>query len=397
MVGSLLTRGLADALGRRKTLLLDAGLFIAGTALAVVAPDYAVLLFARAVAGVAAGIASSTVPLYLAEIAPVGVRGRLVTTQQLMITIGILASYCVDLAFASSGSWRATFAVGLLPAVAFAAAVARAPETPAWLDAHGRGDEARSVVLEVADAEEADRLLEGLADEGEANLRSLLLPGARPALIIGLTLAAMQQLSGINAIIVYAPSIMEKTGLSSSRSIFYSVIVGAVNVAATAVSFWLVDRVGRRPLLLSSLAGMTASLAFLGLTLQLGSAYSSFSLLFMLAFIVAFEVGIGPLFWLLVAEVSPPRVRAAGASASTAMVWLANVLVGLAFLPVAAAIGVGPTFWIFAAATTFTFAFVARYVPETKGRTFAQIQAELRARWHNGERPGTRASAGSLR
>jgi sugar porter (SP) family MFS transporter len=393
MAGSLDTRRLADTLGRRGTLILDAAVFIAATVLATVATSYGVLLVARAVAGIAVGIASSTVPLYLAEIAPSGVRGRLVTTQQLMITLGILASYCADLAFASSGAWRAAFAVGLLPAAAFVVAMSRAPETPAWLHSHGRSEQARSVVLEVADTQEVDALLHG-AGEGEADLRSLLRAGARPALIVGITLAAMQQLSGINAILYYAPSIMEKTGLSMSTSILYSVIVGAVNVATTIVSFRLVDRVGRRPLLLGSLAAMALSLGSLGLTLRLGSAYSSLSLVFMLAYIVAFAVGFGPLFWLLVAEIFPPRTRVAGASVSTATNWLSNFIVGLAFLPAAAAIGVGATFWLFAAASALTFAFAARYVPETRGRTFAQIQSELRDRWHTPAPAGTRTSPG---
>ncbi|MDX6587634.1 MAG: transporter, family, galactose:H+ symporter [Solirubrobacterales bacterium] len=393
MAGSLLTRRLADALGRRRTLLLDAAVFVAGTALAIVAPNYTVLLVARAVAGVAVGIASSTVPLYLAEIAPAAVRGRLVTTQQLMITLGILASYCVDLALATSGSWRAAFGVGLLPAAMFVLAMLRAPETPAWLYAHGQSEHARSVALQVADPEETENLLQG-ADEPATDLRSVLRSGTRPALIVGVTLAAMQQLSGINAILYFAPSIMERTGVSVSQSILYSVIVGAVNVAATIVSFRLVDRLGRRPLLLGSLGAMAVSLACLGLTLRLGSAYSSLSLVFMLTYIVAFAVGFGPIFWLLVAEIFPPRTRAAGASVSTATNWLSNFLVGLSFLPVVGLIGVGATFWLFASASAFTFAFVACYLPETKGRTFAQIQGDLRARWYTGAFSGTRTSPG---
>jgi sugar porter (SP) family MFS transporter len=264
MVGGLLAGRLADGLGRRRTLLLDAAVLIAGIVLAVVAPTYGVLLVGRAIVGLGIGAASSTVPLYLSEIAPAGVRGRLVTTSQLMVTSGVLAAYGVDFAFAGSDSWRAMLGIGLLPAAALAIGMLRSPETPAWLEAHGRSDEAREVILQVADEESADRMLRDQRRSREEQTRQrgvrwLLRSHARPALIIGVTLAAAQQFAGINAIISYAPSIMERTGLSVSNSILYSVGIGAINVVATVVSLRLVDRIGRRPLLFVSLGGMFVS------------------------------------------------------------------------------------------------------------------------------------------
>jgi predicted MFS family arabinose efflux permease len=366
MAGSLVNGRIADSLGRRSTLILDAVVFIVATTLAVAAPDYAMLLVARALTGLAVGSALSTVPLYLAEIAPPNVRGRLVTTNQVMITLGILFAYGIDLVFASSGSWRAMFAIGLLPAVALLAGMLRAPES---------------------------RAADGSSRAG-GRLRDLLAPAARPALLIGISLALIQQFSGINAVIYYAPSIMERTGLSASSSILYSVIVGAVNVAATVVAFQVIDRVGRRPLLLASLAGMFVSLTLLGLTFEVGDFSGSWlTLVCLLAYIVFFAVGMGPIFWLLIAEIVPPRGRAAGVALAAAVAWLANFAVGLLFLPLGQAIGQGQTFWIFAAICAIGFLFVLRYVPETKQRSLDEIRSELYARWEGANRDAVKRRA----
>jgi sugar porter (SP) family MFS transporter len=393
VAGGMLTGGLTHALGRRGTLLADAVVFIVGTCVAALAPTFAVLLLARGLLGFAVGVASSTVPLYVAELAPATIRGRLVTVNQLMVTLGIVVSYAVDLALTGSESWRAMLGVGLIPAVALLLGMLRAPETPYWLEAHGQSDRARQVMLGLVGRNEAERWLGELrrargAAAGSPSAARVLTSSARPALIIGVTLAALQQLTGINTIIYYAPQIMEQTGLNASNSILYAVIIGLVNVAATAVSFRLIDRVGRRPLLIVSLAGMFVSLALLGLSfeVELGAADSWAALICSVTYISAFAIGIGPIFWLLAAEIYPPTVRASGAGIATATNWFANFVVGLAFLPLVAAIGQGPTFWSFAAVCLVTIGFVYRFVPETGGRSFAEIDAELRDRWGRGTR-----------
>jgi MFS transporter, SP family, galactose:H+ symporter len=280
---------------------------------------------------------------------------------QLMITLGVVAAYCVDLAFASSGSWRAMFAVGLLPGAALLAGMLRAPESPAWTDARTPAGAPRE----------------------QPGLRQLLGPAARPALVIALTLAAAQQWSGINAIVSFAPHIMERTGLSASNSIFASVAVGVVNVAGAIVSIRLIDRRGRRPLLLMSYAAMLGALTLLGLTflLNLGSAESWLSLACLLVYIGAFAAGVGPAFWVLIAEIFPPPARTAGAGVATAANWFWTVTVGLAFLPLSAALGQGTTFLVFAAVCAAALVFVDRYVPETTGRSFTEIAAEVQDRW----------------
>ncbi|HEV7641373.1 MAG TPA: sugar porter family MFS transporter, partial [Gaiellaceae bacterium] len=261
MGGSVINGRLADALGRRRTLLVDAALFIVGAALAALAPGFAVLLLARTLIGFAVGSVSATAPLYLAEIAPPELRGRLVTMNQVLVTLGILAAYLVALAFPTS--WRTMFAVGLIPAAAFLVAMVRSPETPAWLVSHGHEEAARRVLLEVVDEAEAGRLLaaQRAAPAASRGVRVRFRSLAGPSLLIGLTLAVLQQLSGINAVFSYAPSIMEKTGLSASNAILAAVLIAAMNVAATLAALPLVDRWGRRPLLLLSLAGMAGALA----------------------------------------------------------------------------------------------------------------------------------------
>jgi sugar porter (SP) family MFS transporter len=389
MVGGILAGRVADRLGRRSTLLLAGALFAVGAVLATAAPSFPVLVIARAISGVGVGAVSSTGPLYLSEIAPPQVRGRLVTLNQLLVTLGIVCAYTVGLIFAGSSSWRPMFAVALAPIAALLFGMFRAPESPAWLDGQGRSEEARQVLLQVAeDDEEVERILDGVrrAREQERRrigVRELWRSAAAPALIIGVTLAVVQQFSGINAIIAYASSIMQRTGLGASNSILYSIGIGVINLVATVVSIRLVDRVGRRPLLLFSIAGAGVSLVLLGLTfvVSLGSSGSWLALICLIGYIGAFACGLGPIFWLLITEIFPPEGRAAGASVATATVWFSNFLVGLAFLPIADAIGEGPTFWIFAVVCVAGFFFVDRYVPETKGRTFSEVDTEVRRRW----------------
>jgi MFS transporter, SP family, galactose:H+ symporter len=230
--------------------------------------------------------------------------------------------------------------------------------------------------------EEAERKRVLLDDKGPERhgMRILMAPGVRPALIVGLTLAAIQQFGGINTIIYYAPTIMQETGLSASNSIFYSVFIGVVNLGMTIVSLRLVDRLGRRPLLIASLSGMLASLALLGLAFVAGLS-SVITLIFMLVYIMSFAIGLGPVFWVLIGEIFTPRVRAEGVSAGSTVNWLSNFAVSLAFLPLVESLGQGETFWLFGAICAFGVWFVTRYVPETRERDFGTIDADLQQRW----------------
>jgi SP family galactose:H+ symporter-like MFS transporter len=385
MAGGIVAGRVADAVGRRRALILIALLFIVATLLAVAAPNFGWLLVARALAGVAVGAVSSTGPLYLSEIAPRQLRGGLVTLFQLMLTLGIVAAYAVGLAFSGSGDWRAMFAMGLVPSALLLGGMLRAPETPVWLATHGRTEEARRILLQVVDEEEAERRLADVGRPAAAptrGVRALRRSRAAPALAVGVVLAAIQQLSGVNAIIAYAPTLLQRTGGTASNSLLYSLGIGLANLVATIIAVGLIDRSGRRPLLLLSTAGTSAALALLGLSFgfSLGDVSRWLSLAGLLAFTLAFGVGLGPIFWLLISEIFPPEARAAGAGVATAVNWFTSFVVGLVFAPLVAAIGQGATFWIFAAICALGLVFVKRYVPETKGRAFPDIDADLQAR-----------------
>jgi SP family galactose:H+ symporter-like MFS transporter len=393
VAGALLSGRVSDRIGRRAILGILAVIFTLGIATTAVATAYGTMLVGRIVMGVGVGGVSATVPTYLAEISPAQIRGRMLTLNQLLIVIGLLASYLVNLAFAGSGDWRAMFWIGAIPSAVLAVVSLRLPESPAWLFAHGRVDEARAVIGSVTERGGPDMVIARYEREdaerrradaenpsGRRGMRALAAPHVRPALVVGLGLAVLQQFAGINTILYYAPTIMQETGLNASNSIFYSVFIGVINLVMTIVSIRLVDRLGRRPLLLASLAGMAVSIALLGLsfTSDLGSGVI---LIFMLLYIVSFAIGMGPVFWVLLGEVFPPRQRAEGAAAGSTANWLSNFAVSLAFLPLVGWIGQGETFFIFAVVCLLGLAFVARRVPETRERNYLEIEADLKGRF----------------
>lgn len=393
VAGALASGRVSDRIGRRAILGVLGLIFTVGIIITAVSTAYWTMVVGRVVMGVAVGGVSATVPTYLAEISPAQIRGRMLTLNQLLIVIGLLSSYLVNLIFSGSGDWRAMFWIGAIPSVLLALISLRLPESPAWLYAHGRIEEARAMIGSVTEPGGPDKVIDRYQREdaerrraeaeepgGAVGLRSLLAPHVRPALVVGLALAALQQFAGINTIIYYAPTIMQETGLSASNSIFYSVFIGVINLLMTIVSIRLVDRVGRRPLLLTSLAGMAVSVGLLGLsfTADLGSAVI---LIFMLLYIMSFAIGMGPVFWVLLGEVFPPRKRAQGAAAGSTTNWLANFVVSLLFLPVVAWIGQGETFFIFAFICLIGLAFVARRVPETRDRNYLEVEADLQSRW----------------
>jgi sugar porter (SP) family MFS transporter len=282
------------------------------------------------------------------------------------------------------------FAVGAVPAlVMIAGALWTLPESPEWLFRHGRPQAASKVIASVSDKTTADAALERrrqrepqpVEQEHQSNgWRVLLEARVRPALIVGLVLAAAQQFGGINTIIYYAPTIIEQTGLTASNSIFYAVAIGVINFLMTIVAIRLIDRAGRRKLLLFSLAGMTVTLALLGLSFVAGWS-ALVALIFMVLYIASFAVGMGPVFWVLIGEIFPPDARAQGSGASTAVNWASNFVVSLVFLSVVSAIGEGETFWVFGVICALALVFCVRFVPETKDRDFADVDAALQRRF----------------
>jgi len=378
---------LADRLGRRKLLIVTAIVFALGAIGAALAPGTALLISARVVAGAAIGAASFAAPLYISEIAPTRIRGTLVSINQVALTSGIVVSYLVDYTFAGSSGWRWMFALAAVPAAAFGIGLLFIPDSPRWLASRGHKSQARAVLerLRPPDqvAGELARIEHSLAQQ-QMHWSELLGPVLRPAMIVGVGLAIAQQITGINTVIYYAPTIFKFAGLSSApAAILASVGVGVVNVALTVVAMGLIDRVGRRPLLLGSLAGMALSLAVLGLAFalplpQVSGSLGWIAVASLMAYVGSFAIGLGPVFWLMLSEIYPLGVRGRAMSVGTFANWSANLIVAVSFLTLTQVLGRPTTFWLYGGVSVGAWLFAFFLVPETKGRTLEQIEAHWR-------------------
>ena len=377
---------LADSFGRRRLVIAVAFLFLVASLMTSLAPDMVWLIAGRILVGVAIGVCSYIGPLYISEISPAGSRGALVSLNQLLITVGILVSYLVDYLLAAGEHWRWMFGVAAVPSILLGVGMLLLPESPRWLVRQGRYGLAREVLLRVrSDEGEVDeelRVVELFALEthghnGRPRWAELLAPEYRPALIVGIGLAIFQQITGINTIIYYAPTIFQLAGLgSAAQSILATAGVGAVNVLMTVASLRLLDRLGRRPLLLTGIAGMIVSLTVLGFVFRAGSASPALAWLAVagvMVYVGSFAVSLGPIFWLLISEIYPLRVRGAAMGIATMSNWTFNLLVALTFLLLVEHLGAAYTFWLYAAISVGSFMFSYQLVPETKGRTLEEI------------------------
>jgi len=395
IVGAAVAGQMADALGRRLSLIILAIIFAIGAILTALAPNLAIFLTFRIVIGFGIGAAAVVAPMYIAEMAPPAIRGALISFDQLAITIGILVAFLVDLAFAAAGmGWRPMFAVAVIPSVILGVGIFLLSDTPRWLASKGRWEEARRALERVIGPGETERELgeirQSLEEEKAATwserVRDLLRPGLRWALIVGVGLAILQQFVGINTVIYYAPTIFRYAGFKSDvTAIVATSVVGVVNVLSTVVAIFLVDRLGRRALLIIGSAGMMITLAAIGIVFTAitdptkAGSLGYVILACVILYIVAFAISMGPVFWIMSAELFPNRLRATGASLSTVANWAANLLVSLTFLSLLNAAGKGPTFWIYAFMALLTLLFVWFIVPETKGKTLEQIETYWRS------------------
>jgi len=389
LAGAAIGGALADRLGRRKLLIVTAIVFGCGAIGAALAPGTAWLIAARLVAGVAIGIASFVAPLYISEIAPVTIRGKLVSINQVALTSGIVISYLIDYAFAGSQAWRWMFALAVVPAVAFGIGLIFIPNSPRWLIARGHSDQAKAVLQKIRSPDQVEGELNQIQEsvgQQKGSWSELLSPVLRSAMIVGVGLAIAQQITGINTVIYYAPTILKFAGLSSApAAILASVGVGIVNVVFTLIAMQLIDRVGRRPLLMVSLAGMAVSLFVLGLAFSLPQFAGSLGWIAvgsLMAYVGSFAVGLGPVFWLILSEIYPLSIRGRAMSIGTIANWSANLIVALSFLTLTQVLGKPATFWLYGLVTIGAWLFAFFLVPETKGKTLEQIEAHFRAGKH---------------
>src|SRR5215203_4098676 len=329
VVGAGISGVLSDRLGRRTIILVAATIFAIGAVGAGLAPNVGTLIFFRFLLGLGVGSASALVPSYISESAPTDVRGSLSSLFQLAITIGILVAYLVNAAFASAGEWRWPLGLAFVPALILLVGMYFLPETPRWLVSKGREDEARRVLGRTRSDEEVEQELQEIrqAEEEEgaqAGYRELFAPWVRPMLVVGIGLAVFQQLVGINTVIYYAPTIIESTGLESAASVLATVGIGVVNVLMTVVAILVVDRVGRKPLLLVGLAGMTVSLVIIGAAFAfsgLSGIISWVTLAGLMLYIASFAVSFGPVLWVMLPEIFPLNARGTGTGVSALSNW----------------------------------------------------------------------------
>jgi sugar porter (SP) family MFS transporter len=384
MIGALVGGAVADRIGRRKTLVWGAILFILGSILAPLSPNVYVLFVARALLGIAVGFTSVTAPVYVSELAPPQSRGMLIGLYQFALTSGIALADLVGYWFAASQGWRWMFAFGLVPAVLFLFMVLTVPESPRWLFAQNRLAEAESVLKSYTDEAGATLLLEdirvSLMTKMERRWSALWSPAVRGSLLIAAGFMVLIPATGINAILYYGPQIFSLAGIGSNKSaIFATLLVAITNVLATVIALVLVDRLGRKPLLYAGLGGMTVALFVLSFCFhqqaQLGPSLGKIATACLMFFITCYAFSIGPIAWIIVSEVFPLRVRGRGVAAATLSFGTSNFLISLTFLSLLKAAGTSLTLIMYGAFCILTLFFVRFVIPETKGRELESISA----------------------
>lgn len=382
-LGAIIAGKLADGIGRKKTLLICAFLFaLTGIGVALSSTLFVFVCF-RIAGGVAIGTAAMVVPMYIAETVPASLRGRMVALYQLAIVFGILLAYVVNYSLAEMGenSWRWMFASQALPAGLFFGLLFLVPETPRWLIQKGAGKAAFNILLKTggetyALAEKAN--IEASFDkESKGVLKHLLLPAFRPVLKMGIFIAVFQQITGINAILYYAPEIFKITGVNAASASMQTIAIGIVMLLATLLAIWLVDKVGRKKLLLVGCALMAFSLVAVSICFQFKFYGFYLVLIFLLLYIASFSASLGAITWVILSEIFPNRIRGLALSLATLVLWLADFAASFSFPILNKQLGTAPTLLVFAFFCIVYLIYVKIKVPETKGKTLEELEELL--------------------
>ncbi len=398
-VGMLASGPLSDRLGRRPVLQIAAVLFALSALASAVAPDYVTLVVARMLGGFGVGAALIVAPMYIAEMSPPATRGRFVSFNQLNIVVGISAAFFSNyliLTLGESGAawtqtlrlgewnWRWMLGIETLPAVAYLFALSLVPESPRWLAMRGRDVEATKVLGRVAGADAGAVLREvkeSVAAEarlGQTSWRALLHPSLRLVMTIGIVVGILQQVSGINAVFFYAPMIFERSGIGANAAFMQAALVGLVNLVFTVVAMAVIDRFGRRPLLVFGLSGIAACMLLLAWAFGAGdSANPRLILVAIMGFVASFAVSLGPVMWVLFSELFPNRVRGVAISFVGLVNSATAFLVTLVFPWQLQSMGSATTFLLYGLFALAGLVFVLRVIPETKGRSLEELEAVL--------------------
>ena len=396
IVGVAISGELTDRIGRKKPLLIAAVLFLLSALGCATMPTLFLITASRFIGGIGIGLASNVVPLYIGEIAPAKNRGRLITYYQFALTFGILVAYLTNAGLlnysldhtvagedwftiaTTTEVWRAMIGLGAVPAVFFLLGMFMVPESPRWLFQQGRIEEGKNIMTAIGMGAESEKEATAILknEDEKVSYKELFSPRWRKALLIGILLPLFSQFSGINAIIYYGPSILSNAGSSLSSSLISQVIFGAANMLFTLIAIWKVDSAGRRPLYLAGTAGAAISLLCTGICFAAGATTSIWLLVFVLAFLACFAFSIGPLKFVVAAEIFPNKIRGRAMAISIMVMWIADTIVGQLTPILLKSIGTSATFWLFAAFCVIAFITVYKLLPETKGKSLEQIEAE---------------------
>lgn len=384
VIGVAIAGYIADRIGRKKTLIITALLFAISAIGSAMANDFTFFVVARMVGGVGVGAASMLSPLYISEIAPANKRGTLVSLYQLAIVLGINIVFFLNYKIANFGTeqwnidtgWRYMLGSELIPALLFFIALFFVPESPRWLSKKGRDEEALDILCRVNSEDEAKKVHEEIKDalnHEKGTLRELFEPGLRTAMIIGVFLALFSQITGINAIMYYAPEILKGAGFGVDSALMQTVIIGVINTLFTFVAIKYIDKAGRRTLLLYGVSGMILCLFGIGLLYQFDSTSGPWLLILILGFVACFATSLGPIPWVLISEIFPTKTRGIAMSLSIIVLWIGVMLISQ-FTPVLLEMGETFTFWLFMVNAIILLIFTYKMIPETKGKTLEEIE-----------------------
>jgi MFS transporter, SP family, arabinose:H+ symporter len=380
MVGVMIAGKAGDHFGRRKVLMFAAFLFFLSAIGSALSHSLPLFVSARITGGLAVGIASILSPMYIAELSPPKYRGFLVSFNQLAIVTGILVAFFSNWLLVDTGpeNWRWMLLVMAVPAVVLFFCLFWVPESPRWLTAQNRKTEALNILVKTTGEQEAHRELAEIEDtlknHKESTYREMIAPGIRPILWMGIILAVFQQITGINTIMYYAPKIFAHIGQSNHSALLQTVAIGATNVIFTVIAMLLIDKIGRKMLVLIGSAGMMGMLTGLSALYFLHLTSGLLVLIFILGYIAFFAASLGPAIWVIVAEIFPNRLRSKGMSVAIVALWMACAVVSITFPQMLEKLSGGTTFLIFAVICLANFLYVLKEVPETKGKSLEELE-----------------------
>lgn len=379
MAGCLIAGGISERYGRKPGLMLSALLFCISAVGVALSDQLFWFIFFRIIGGLGVGMASMLSPMYIAEVSPAKIRGRMVSINQLTIVIGILLTYYINyLLAAHPQGWRWMFGCGAVPALLFFAGMIFVPESPRWLLTAGREQKSRSVLERIGGTGYADHIvgqIKETVDTREPKGWSVIFDKKLfPVLLIGIALAVYQQFCGINVVFFYAPDIFAKTGAGVQSQLLQTIGVGAANLIFTLVAMWLVERAGRRGLMLFGSIALAVCYIIIGILLHDMAGNGIWLLVFILLAIASYAVSLAPVTWVLISEIFPNRIRSAGVSIATFFLWLACYILTLTFPVIMNRFGGYTAFWIYAVVCVLGFLFVYFKVKETKGKTLEEME-----------------------